>query len=85
LAAKGDLNAAIAEFRATLADQPANPKVHLNLGRALLLGGNTEAAIAEFEMAVKLQPGYPEAQKALQEAVEKQKAGQWDKPEQRKR
>lgn len=52
---------AIALFRRGLELSPQDPILHLNLGTALYLSGETASAVGQFEEAVRLLPGYPKA------------------------
>lgn len=61
LRAKGQLDAAIAEWGRALALNPDEPKAHNNLGVVLGEKGDAAAAIAQFRKAVALRPGYGEA------------------------
>ena len=59
LKAKGDLEGAIAEFRAALRLQPDNAAAHYDLGRVLWMKGDREAAFEEFHTAYRLAPNEP--------------------------
>ena len=61
LAQRGDLDAAIARFRAALASNAEYPDALNNLGYALLLTGRDQEARALYEKALALQPDFPEA------------------------
>ncbi len=52
---------AIGLFQRGLELAPADPILHLNLGTALYLSGETAPAVAQFEEAVRILPGYPKA------------------------
>jgi tetratricopeptide (TPR) repeat protein len=56
---------AIANFRAGLERAPSDPSLHLNLGTALFLSGDSDGAFSEYETAVRLSPGYARAHLAL--------------------
>ncbi len=58
---RGDLDGAIARFRAALAATPDYPDALNNLGYALLLTGHDAEARALYEKALALQPDFPEA------------------------
>jgi tetratricopeptide (TPR) repeat protein len=53
---KGDVNAAIPEYRAYLKQVPENPIALSNLGAALAHAGLYEQAIVEYKHALQLQP-----------------------------
>jgi len=59
LKAKGDLEGAIAEYRAALRLQPDNAAAHYDLGRVLWMKGDREAAFEEFHAAYRLAPNEP--------------------------
>jgi Flp pilus assembly protein TadD len=59
LKAKGELDGAIAEYRAALRLQPANAEAHYDLGRLLSTKGDREAAFEEFHTAHWLAPNEP--------------------------
>ncbi|MCB1057239.1 MAG: tetratricopeptide repeat protein, partial [Acidobacteria bacterium] len=50
----GNLEVALAEFRAAVAAAPENPSARLNLGAALAQSGQLEPAIKELERALDL-------------------------------
>jgi tetratricopeptide (TPR) repeat protein len=58
---KGDLEAAIGEYREALRVNPNNDLAHYNLGLALDDKGDLEAAIAEYRQALRLNPNYENA------------------------
>jgi len=59
LKAKGDLEGAIAEYRAALRLDPDNAVAHFDLGRVLWAKGDREAAFEEFHTAHRLAPNEP--------------------------
>ena len=59
LKAQGDLDGAIAEYRAALRLQPDNAMAHFDLGRVLWTKGNREAAFKEVHTAHRLAPNEP--------------------------
>jgi Flp pilus assembly protein TadD len=59
LKAQGDMDGAIAEYRAALRLQPDNAMAHFDLGRVLWTKGNREAAFEEFHTAHRLAPNEP--------------------------
>jgi protein O-GlcNAc transferase len=59
LKAQGDMDGAIAEYRAALRLQPDNAMAHFDLGRALWTKGDREAAFEEFHTAHRLAPNEP--------------------------
>jgi Flp pilus assembly protein TadD len=59
LKAKGDLDGAIAEYRAALRLEPDNAMAHCDLGHVLWTKGNREAAFEEFRTAHRLAPNEP--------------------------
>ena len=62
MAAKGQEEAAIAEWHKALELDPADPKAHNNLGYHLLNKEDLDGAIANFQTAVDAAPDYEEAQ-----------------------
>jgi len=54
---EGDLEGAIAEYRAALRLKPGFAGAHTSLGIALYDKGDPEGAIAEFRMALSFEPG----------------------------
>ena len=56
---KGDVAAAIPEYRAYLKQVPGNVMARSNLGAALAHAGLYEEAVAEYKEALKLQPDNP--------------------------
>jgi len=65
----GEVDRAVAEFRAALAKQHDNPRAHLNLGIALKLKGDRPGARSALEKARTLDPDGPvgkEAERLLQ-------------------
>ena len=59
LKAQGDMDGAIAEYRAALRLQPDNGMAHFDLGRVLWTKGDREAAFEEFHTAHRLAPNDP--------------------------
>jgi tetratricopeptide (TPR) repeat protein len=62
---KGDLGAAIAEYRQALQLNPDSTIAHYNLGLALNDKGDLEAAIHEYREALRLNPGMVNAHEFL--------------------
>ena len=60
-AARGDLETAIAHYRAALLRAPASADLHANLGAALAAQGREHEALETLEAALRLDPGHPEA------------------------
>src|SRR5216683_1801703 len=58
LDAKGQHDAAIAEFKEAIRLKPDNAAAHYNLGFALNADGQRDAAIAEFKEALRPKPDY---------------------------
>jgi tetratricopeptide (TPR) repeat protein len=58
---KGDIAAAIGEYRAALQSQPDDALTHFNLGTALSTKGQVEDAIGEYQTAIRLNPDLVEA------------------------
>jgi tetratricopeptide (TPR) repeat protein len=56
---KGDIDAAIRDYREYLKAKPASVEAHSNLGAALSRKGEFEAAIEQYEAALKLSPANP--------------------------
>jgi tetratricopeptide (TPR) repeat protein len=56
---KGDLGAAIRDYRAYLAVHPDSMAARVNLGAALAHSGELDAAITEYEAALRLDPQQP--------------------------
>jgi Flp pilus assembly protein TadD len=54
---KGDLDGAIAKYRAALAVDPTDAQAHLGLGSALQRKKDVDGAIAEYRAAIKKDPG----------------------------
>ena len=59
LKAKGDLDGAIAEYRAALRLRPDNAMAHCDLGHVLWTKGDRMAAFKEFRTAHRLAPNEP--------------------------
>ena len=58
---RGDMPAAIAQYRAALEARPGFPQAHYNLGVALSAIGDTPAAMAAYAAAIQARPTYPHA------------------------
>lgn len=58
---EGNNDAAVASFKAALAQRPAYPEALSNLGNALQAQGNLDQAIESFRAALALKPDYLEA------------------------
>ena len=71
LAARGDLDAAIAEWRAILARVPALTTVHLRLGELLEGKADTEAALAAYRTLLDIDPGNVRARAAVERLTKK--------------
>jgi tetratricopeptide (TPR) repeat protein len=65
LAAHGEMDGAIAQYRKALALDPDSELAHNNLGLALARRGRAEAAIAEYRAALRSKPDYGEAHNNL--------------------
>jgi len=63
-----DTQAAFTELTQLAAEQPKDPLIHYNLGRAWLAKGNTQAALAEFQQGLKLNPQMLEARVLAEDA-----------------
>jgi tetratricopeptide (TPR) repeat protein len=63
--ARGDLEAALGEYREALALSPTYADAHYNLGVALARKGDLAEAIREFRSALALKPGYADAHNNL--------------------
>ena len=59
LQAQGDLDGAIAEYRAALRLEPDNAMARCDLGRVLWTNGDREGAFEEFRTAHRLAPNEP--------------------------
>ena len=59
--ANEDWSEAATQFRKAVEIEPDNPRIRLNLGRALNLIGEARAALDEFEEAVRLAPQFASA------------------------
>lgn len=57
----GDLEGALADFRAALAEDPDDPRAHLDLGLVLELREELEGAEAAYRRALALDAEFPEA------------------------
>ena len=69
LAAKGQLDEAIAELEKALAIEPENARAHDNLGVALARQGHYAEAIPHYEEALKLDPQYSAIHHSLGRAL----------------
>ncbi len=74
---RGDLDEAIAHYRAALGVEPGIADVLVNLGNALMRKGRVEEARAAFEEAARLHPRHPIARYNLGVALERE--GQTDR------
>jgi tetratricopeptide (TPR) repeat protein len=63
--AAGHFEDAIATFRSAIEQTPGKPRLHCNLGNALIAVGRPAEAKREYEAALKLDPEYPEAKQGL--------------------
>ena len=72
LAGKGQLDAAIAEYRRVLAAEPNFFEAHCNLASALAAKGQLDGAIAALKKALSIRPDSVPAQRSLQ-ALERQR------------
>ena len=70
LRSKGDLDEAIAEYRAAVRLHPDFYLPHTNLGLALESKGDLDGAIAEFREAIRLKPDHAMAHTNLVDALE---------------
>jgi tetratricopeptide (TPR) repeat protein len=61
LAAHGNLEEAIVEYRATIRIKPDLAEGHYNLGVALKHHRKLDEAIAEYRAAIRIRPGFGEA------------------------
>ncbi len=66
---KGDLDGAIAEYRAAIQLKPGFSKAHFNLGVALYGKGELDAAIVEFRAAIHLEPKFADAHTSLADSL----------------
>jgi tetratricopeptide (TPR) repeat protein len=73
LAAKGQVDEAIACYRKALELDPKDASAHLHLGNALRRKGLLDEAIACYRKALALQPDLAEAKKALEAALKEKK------------
>jgi tetratricopeptide (TPR) repeat protein len=69
LMAKGDWDAAIAQFQKVLEIMPDEEEALNNIGKALFAKGDREAAIPKFQKAVDIAPDYVEARLNLGNAL----------------
>jgi tetratricopeptide (TPR) repeat protein len=58
---RGQLDAAIAEFRTAIELFPEHAQAHNNLGVALGRHGNVDDAVSQYQQALAIDPGYTEA------------------------
>lgn len=58
---EGDLAGALADFEAAIAEDPSDPRAHLDLGLALELAEDFEGAERAYREAITLDPDFPEA------------------------
>jgi tetratricopeptide (TPR) repeat protein len=65
LAARGDVDRAIAEYTEAIRIRPDYPEAHNNLGPALASRGKFDEAIAHFAEAIRLKPNYADAHSNL--------------------
>ena len=68
---KGQNDAAIGQFQATIRLKPDDAKAHYNLGTALNAKGQTDEAIGQLQATIYLRPDYAEAHNNLGIALEK--------------
>ncbi len=62
---KGNISAALAEFRKLAAAHPKEGRHQVEIARALLAGGMGEAAREQVKKAIALEPAYPRAHRML--------------------
>ena len=67
--AKGDTDAAIAEYREAIKLKPGFAEAHNGLGLALQHKGQTDDAIAEYRKAIELKADYQLARDNLARAL----------------
>jgi len=67
-----DYRSELAMWRATVAEQPENPRAHINLGAVLTRQGKAGEAMAQYAEAVRLRPDYAGAQVNLGDALYRQ-------------
>jgi len=65
----GDYQDEVVIWQKTLEQAPHNPRVHLNLGTALLQQNRVDEAISHYQTAVKLRPDYGKAHYNLANAL----------------
>jgi len=65
LAARGQLDEAIAHFQKALEIQPDDAETHYNLGKALAGRGQVEGTIAHYRKALEIRPDFAEAHNNL--------------------
>jgi Flp pilus assembly protein TadD len=71
LAAKGDGDGAIAEYREAIRLKPDYADAHNNLGVSLQAKGDTDGAIAEYREAIRLKPDVANASSNLAALLKK--------------
>lgn len=71
LAANGDLDASIAEWRAVLARVPALTMVHLRLGELFERKADGAAALAAYRTVLEIEPGNGRARAAVERLAKK--------------
>lgn len=70
-AAKGDTDGAVAQYKKALAHNPANPRVHLSLGKIYYAEkGLYYEAVASYKKAIELDPQFVDAMMGLGEVYE---------------
>jgi Flp pilus assembly protein TadD len=60
-----DYRSELALWRATVAKRPGNPRVHNNLGIALMQAGRADEAMTHYATALQIAPEYPDAHNNL--------------------
>jgi tetratricopeptide (TPR) repeat protein len=61
LAEKGSYEAAVPQWRRALELGPADPRVHMNLGTALVRTGSVDDGLSHYRKALEIDPNYVEA------------------------
>ena len=72
LAANGDLDAAIAEWRAVLTRVPALTMVYLRIGELFERKADDDAALAAYRTVLEIDPGNARARAAVERLAKKQ-------------